>query len=543
MEQTNIFDFIEEEKYKITKPIRMIEFFAGYGSQALALKYLGVPFEHWKICEWAVKSIQAYKDIHFTNDDTDYSDLIPKEDLIEILTELGISSNYNEPMTRKQIQRLGEEKIRTIYNNICATHNLVNIQQVKGSDLEIFSTDKFTYLLTYSFPCQDLSLAGKQKGMSDTSTRSGMLWEVERILTECKILGNMPQVLLMENVPQIHNKKNMPDFQKWIDRLKELGYTNYWQDLIATDYGIPQTRNRTFMVSILGDYNYTFPKPIPLEKKLKDMLEDNVDESYFLSDKMIKYFTRDEEDKFPRKDRFEQALKLTNEKGIAGTITTCAGNRATDNFIKVKNATKQGYLEATDGDGIDISSRMHHHRGTVQKEKIQTLDCTGGETKGVVVEDDLKRELCKELIKNEIVQENDVIKHSYTDQIMSGNKKCVEMNNLMPTMTTRPDCLGVVVKDTENYIEWKEQGKLDINCRTFKENKVSSTIVTTPKNKILQNNLRIRKLTPKECFRLMGVKDEDFENCAKNQSNASLYHLAGDSIVVNVLMAIFKEML
>ena len=135
---------------------------SGYGSQALALKYLGVKFEHWKICEWAVKSIQAYKDIHFTNDNEDYTVCgkfgVAEEWIKEWLYKKGISSNYNEPMTKQQIDRLSKEQVKTIYNNIQATHNLVNIQQVKGCDLEISDTDKYEYILTYSFPCQDLSL-------------------------------------------------------------------------------------------------------------------------------------------------------------------------------------------------------------------------------------------------------------------------------------------------------------------------------------------------------------------------------------------------
>lgn len=214
--------------FKITKPIRLIELFSGYGSQALALKYLGIPFEHWKICEWAVKSIQAYKDIHFEEDTKDYSKGIEIGQIKEFLLEKGISSNYNEPMSKSQINRLSENQARTIYNNIITTHDLVNIQQVKGKDLCIKDTDKFTYLLTYSFPCQDLSLAGNRKGMSDTTTRSGLLWEVERILTE---LEEKPQVLLMENVPQVHGEGAIEDFNKWQFRLEELGYKNYWQDL------------------------------------------------------------------------------------------------------------------------------------------------------------------------------------------------------------------------------------------------------------------------------------------------------------------------
>lgn len=283
MNQLDIFDLMYPP-FKINKEIALIEFFGGYGSQALSLKYANIPFKHHKLCEWAVNSIQAYKDVHMENDNTDYSKELSVSEIKDYLFNKGISKNWNEPMTREQIDRLKEKEARTIYNNIQATHNLVNIQQVKGEDLDITDKEHFTYLLTYSFPCQDISGAGKMKGFSDTSTRSGMLWEVERILKECK---DKPDVLLMENVPLIHSQDNIGDFNKWIQSLESMGYKNYWQDLIATDYGIPQTRNRTFMVSVLGNYKYTFPEPIPLKLKLKDMLEDNVDEKYYLSQKMI----------------------------------------------------------------------------------------------------------------------------------------------------------------------------------------------------------------------------------------------------------------
>jgi DNA (cytosine-5)-methyltransferase 1 len=192
------------------------------------------------------------------------------------------------------------------------------------------------------------------------------------------------------------------------------------------------------MVSILGDYNYTFPKPIKLEKKLKDMLEDNVDEKYYLSDKMINFFTKNEEQQKENGNGFR--FNVSDGNVIAKTITTRAGSRMDDNFIKIKNATKKGYLEATDGDGIDISSRMEHHRGTVQKGKTQTLTTMGGENNGVVSKD-----------------------------------------------------------------------------------------------------LRIRKLTPKECGRLMNVKDEDIDKL--NLSDSAMYHIFGDSICSNILMALFGEML
>ena len=526
MNQTTIFD-IMYPKYKVTKPIRLIELFAGYGSQALALKYLGVKFEHWKICEWATKSIQAYNDLHI-QDYFDYSGNLSDDNILKVLIELGVSINYNEPATKEQLKR---QNFRKIYNNIIATNNLVNIQNAKGEDFKIVDKDQYDYIMTYSFPCQDLSLAGKGKGMADTSTRSGMLWEVERILNELKTTNSLPQILLMENVPQVHGSDNVEHFNKWQLALERLGYKSYFQDLIATDYGIPQTRNRCFMVSILGDYSYSFPKPIPLKLKLKDMLEDEVDEKYYLSDKMLDYCygVNQKESKFPRKERFLQSLKQTNDKSIATTITTNAGNRPTDNFIfnkalketleqnkikqdisfvdsynkkirddglsstittrindsnntfiAIKNATKKGYLEATDGDGIDISSRMEHHRGTVQKDKIQTLTTSGGNDRGVCVR---------------------TYQYAKSDKFINGKDRLQ---------------LG---KD------------------------VSDTLQTTPKEGVCYNDLRIRKLTPREAFRLMGVKDEDYENVAKNQSDSSLYHLAGDSLVTLVFCAIISTMM
>ena len=379
--QLDIFDLMYEP-FKITKPIKLIEFFGGYGSQALALKYLGANFEHHKLCEWAVKSIQAYKDVHMTNDDTDYSKDLSIEEVKEYLFNKGISSNYNEPMTKEQINRLNAKSARTIYNNIQSTHNLVNIQQVKGDDLEINDKEHFTYLLTYSFPCQDLSLAGKGKGMSDTSTRSGMLWEVERILQECK---NKPDVLLMENVPMVHSADNVGDFAKWIKSLESMGYKNYWKDLIATDYGIPQTRNRCFMVSILGDYKYTFPEPIPLKLKLKYLLEDNVDEKYYLTDKMIEGMLNTDF------NSYKLDYCLQDKGGNINTLTTSSGAKApllvkdSPDTLKIKNNNSKGYLEAEPGDGIDISSRMESHRGTVQKGKCQTITTMGGNNVGVVI--------------------------------------------------------------------------------------------------------------------------------------------------------------
>lgn len=214
-------------KFTITNRIRLIELFAGVGSQAMALRDIGADFEHYRVVEFDKYPVASYNAIHGTNFTT------------------------------------------------------MDITKITGDDLGIVDTDKYTYLMTYSFPCQDLSVAGKGKGMTKGSgTRSGLLWEVERLLNETE---NLPQVLVMENVPQVHSKKNMPDFQNWLDYLESRGYTTFWQDLNAMNYGIPQSRNRCIAVSILGDYTFEFPQTVPLDTVMADFLETDVDEKYYLT--------------------------------------------------------------------------------------------------------------------------------------------------------------------------------------------------------------------------------------------------------------------
>lgn len=283
--QISMFD--GKNKFIIDKPIRLIELFGGYGSQALALKYLGIPFEHHCLSEWAIKSIGAYKDLHFSENNIDYSQTFSKTEIVEWLNGK-ISSDYSTPLSIERIERLGEMNIRKIYNNMKACNNLGSITQIKGNDLKIVDTDKYCYIMTYSFPCQDLSSAGKGAGMAKGSnTRSGLLWEVERILKELK---QLPQVLLMENVPEVIGTKNISHFAKWVAVLDELGYKSKWGLLNAKDFEIPQNRNRCFMVSILGDYYYEMPKGFMLDYRLKDFLDKQVDESYYLKEARIKLY-------------------------------------------------------------------------------------------------------------------------------------------------------------------------------------------------------------------------------------------------------------
>ena len=400
----SIFDF-DKERFKITKPIRLIELFSGIGAQAKALEILGVPFEHWKTCEWAVNSIKSYNAIHI-KDYTDYSKDLTKEQLIEYL-DGNISTNYNEPCN---VKRQNEKWLRDIYNNCIATHNLMNIMKVKGSDLEIVDTDKYCYIMTYSFPCQDLSLAGLRQGMAtsqaDGGTRSGLLWECERILNELSSMththtqiSTLPQVLLMENVPEVIGAGNVDHFIKWTNKLESLGYSNYFEILNGKNYGIPQNRRRCFMVSILGDFAYDFPLKIKLKYKLKDFLEKKVDEKYYLDDKDLERISNWNAYEKP----LENIVDVEGGANIMPTLTTHVGKDSAgmklvcfpneDNDLKssggglpIMENTKQGYKLAKSGDGVNLANRMHHQRGNVQKGSIQTLK-TQMEI-GVVVDDE-----------------------------------------------------------------------------------------------------------------------------------------------------------
>lgn len=229
-EQMSIFD-LTMPMISIPNKIRLIELFAGYGSQAMALKEIGADFEHWKVVEFDAYAITSYNTVHNTNFGT------------------------------------------------------TDIRDLHGADLEITDTDKYTYFLTYSFPCTDLSVAGKMKGMKKGSgTRSGLLWEVERLLSEIREDGGeLPQVLFMENVPQVIQSANIKDFHAWQDFLGGLGYTNHVQILDAKDYGVAQHRERCFMFSFLGAYNYHFPEPVQLTKTMGDYLEEEVDEKYYIN--------------------------------------------------------------------------------------------------------------------------------------------------------------------------------------------------------------------------------------------------------------------
>ena len=202
------------------------------------------------------------------------------------------------------------------YNQIHGdTHNWGDITKIDEKKLPYYD------LITYSSPCQDFSVAGLGKGGDkDSGTRSSLLWECERIIRAVK-----PKYLLMENVKNLVGEKHKHNFVRWLRVLEMMGYWNFWQVLNAKDYGVPQNRERVFVVSILGGGQYLFPNKIKLKKRLKDILEPNVDEKYYLSDKMVYNLF---------KERDGLNYKPAINKDIAVTLTTKAGQRNSDNYIQ-----------------------------------------------------------------------------------------------------------------------------------------------------------------------------------------------------------------
>lgn len=349
-------------------------------------------------------------------------------------------------------------------------------------------------LWTYSFPCTDISLAGRMSGFEkDSGTHSSLLWEVQRLLSTANDDGTLPKLLLMENVKNLLSKKFKPLFDEWCKYLEDLGYKNFYKVLNAKDYGIPQNRERVFMISI-KDTNelYQFPSEINLDTKLGDYLEPVVDEKYYLSAKLIDCFT-DMKNRNGLLRGMQFTPKFAIKDKIARTITTKAGSRPCDNYIVepvitldgkviVPQATKDGYAIAEIGDGI-YTNRCISKRGVVQKDKIPTLK------------------------------------------------------------TSVNDIAVVVTKDSENYIQWEQKGWFDIECRAYKEDKVSGALNTRGHMKVLTNDVAIRRLTPLGCFRLMGFEDDDYQKIKDLKiSDTQAYKMAGNSIVVNCLTEIFKNL-
>lgn len=422
--------------------IKVFEAFAGYGSQSIALRNLGIDYEVVAISEIDKYAIQAYEAIHGP------------------------------------------------------TLNLGDISKIEVEDIPQHD------LFTYSFPCQDLSTAGKQAGLIRGQTRSGLLYECEKIIEHCR-----PKYLLMENVKNLVGKKFRPQFYEWLRYLKDLGYTNYAQVLNAKDYGVPQNRERVFVVSILGEHKpYKFPRPIPLDKCIADILEDEVGEKYYLSEEIQKRFkltTQSEDIIGTTKPDFRtigQRDLVYNKDGIMGSLV------ATD-YKQPKQILEINLPCIAASRGRNPNNPSDRTAGAPTEQRLEF------NTKGI----------------------------SNTLTTVQKDNYVIVDNNIIPSVRKNfeREKYDIAVSEKEIYQCKCESGWQDNQVGI----KVTPTLRAGNSNTFVYSDYRIRKLTPRECFRLMGMRECDIDKIQQaGISNTQQYKMAGNSIVVDVLEAIFKNL-
>ena len=540
----------------------------------------------------------------------------------------------------KALERLGIEYEIADYVEIdkyaVKSFNAMHGTNFEPQDICTWDKDIEVDLIMHGSPCQDFSLAGKQAGGDkDSGTRSSLMYETIRIVEKLK-----PKYVIWENVKNLLSKKHRHNFDAYLETMEQLGYVNYYQVLNAKDYGIPQNRERVFTVSILNGDSYNFPQGeqcnnkinrkyglygqitrwgvydenglaptitasmgmggghIPmidnfefppkqeLKLKLKDMLEDEVEEKYYLSDNMMNYVLDNNETQKGTKwegradnDTLNSAIAHTlSVRGAGGNQRAGVSNFIVDSVeeeikvkelkLRIKEATKQGYKEAYEGDGVNISGRMKYQRGNVQKESIQTITTSGGNDRGVVVSDKPRKDI-KELEKyceycgkqlerkrfNGRLEDFTVFKNRKycnrecmrKDWVKIGDNHNQSYSNAHTTarkineLILHKELCELCGSDTNldiHHIDgnWQNNNLDNLMClcrschKKYERNKD-------------KNELRIRKLTPLEVWRLMGFDDEDFEKASQVNSNTQLYKQAGNSIVVNVLEAILRNLL
>jgi len=572
VEQTSILDYgVEIPKYIHTHKrtfnknhtIKFFEAFAGIGCQRMGLNRINANYEMIGISEIDKYALKSYKAIH------------------------GKTKNYGD------ISKMEEMP----YADIC----------------------------TWSFPCQDISLAGKQKGLTE-GTRSNYGYDFLDVIERTE---KKPKVLIMENVAALFSKKFEKDLHTIYMKLEYMGYKNFTKMLNAKNYGVAQNRDRIFMVSILkteDDPNpeYEFPIPFKLEKRLKDYLESDVDEKYYLSDKAIKGIRNSNFNVTQRRiqelcardykdpkcvqvaemsggkwDKMHDiAKRVYGGNGISPTIHTMGGGNLEPKILEEpiclnskvngKQPSLQDRVYDTDGTStaittsympsiaepiqIDIKhnvkvrkhevdidglkSLLREHKNISNKEIAEKLNQPMTLVEHWFRNDksfsipnaeiwfDLKELLGITTAKfDKAITEFEIKENEY-----DMSNRAYHENGISPTVTsTQEPKIAIPEATNKGYAEAQEGDGVYINRPHQKRGVVQKGMIPTLKTSSddigVVDNLRIRKLTPLECWRLMGIDDEDFYKAQAVVSNSQLYKQAGNGIVVDVFAEILKGLI
>lgn len=661
--------------------LKIFESFSGYGSQSIALENIGIDYEVVATSEIDKYAIIAYDALHRHNMNTEVEQKT-KEEMVEYLQNKRIAWDSKK---EKCMLPKSEKQIRQLYEACVRSKNLGDISNIKVEDIPKHD------LFTVSSPCTDFSVAGKTKGAmwtckkcetkfnpfetnftskcpncgseEITKTASSLLVECSKIIQYCR-----PKFIFMENVKNLVGKKFKPFFDKWCEYLESLGYTNYYSVLNGKDFGIPQNRERVFMISIHGEHTpYEFPKGFPLELRLKDMLEDKVDEKYYLPQEMHDRFlafpknrlnnedlevigttapnpydkngniiydkctsawcyspdkcistlsTRDykqpkqivesNNDKFVSK-KYEEFIdtdtisptiptsqgggvcpKILVEKlgniypsngqngniyssnGISPTIS--AGTGIKGNGIGSNNAPKilidklnfVGGIGEKDwaGDGKKLSrnypqgNRVYDENG-IACSQTSNGGGLGGPTGlyltdnkdinpirlGGVFDDEKSRHQAGSVRdKEQLSPTLDTAQGGYREPCIV-EKVQLKNSDIELTQEELPCCVASRGRNVDNPSRRIAGDDLEQRLEPNRNDCTNTLTSVSKDNYVMQRNFRIRRLTCRECFRLMGLKDYQIDLIQNAKiSDTQQYKMAGNSIIVDVLEYIFSNL-
>ena len=572
----------------MTEKITMIELFSGIGAQERALRQLNIPYEVIHTCDCDKDATLSYAAMRYDIEEEMKSfDFQSQEQMVTELQAKNLGYDFQKGK-HTITSRTPIDKLKQYYIADKLSKNLGDISKV----------DKLPYadIVTYSYPCTDMSVAGKGEGMVNkcecghswpinfddgdsalvcnkcgrtvtSSTRSGLLGQVQRLLAVAKNNNTLPKYLILENVKPLVGKKFKPQFDSWCNWLDSIGYNTYYEVLNGKHYGVAQNRERVFAISIRKDVDigFKFPETIPLQHRLKDVLEKRVDEKYYINNEKTEALIAQLQDKL---ENSVQTIKVSNQATVVDGFTDEAGTLMARDWKGFGNQAMTAVVEpfivasrGRDSDNPDVN--------TEQKLEPNLTGCTNTITS---------------VQKDNWVAEPTRLGNIYGEQFGTGYAGNVwDTNGISPALMTMQggnrqplvvDAEPVIYDDYNSRIPQDQDAitTLTTNCgasatrngvkiiepivceqrcdeglRLFKDDVCGTlrTIDACGDKRVVEPGIRwrIRKLTEKECWRLMSFSDEDVDRAAKFVSPTHLYKQAGNSIIVNVLISIFHSLL
>ena len=548
--------------------IRLFDSFAGIGALHQALKELGVPVQVVGLSEIDVDAIISYAGVHEL--DLESIPLKSVDEMREYLMERNIGYSFEKD--KSSIPRLRVDKLEKVYRASVITNNLGDISKLNYIEIPDFD------LFNFSFPCTNVSTSGRREGLGE-GTHSGLYrYGIE------VIKAKKPQYIMIENVKGLISKKFIDGFYNIVEEIESLGYTCFFHNkdgkpkcLNAKDYGVPQNRERIFVICVRNDIkvNFKFPEPFPLKYRLKDVLESEVDEKYYLS--------KEVQDRFKPNDKFKdmsgnivgttapdfrtigQRDLCYQENSIMGTLVATDYKQPKQVVLQTSDNSNKPYFVDRQGRVQEFDLKENYIQWDTSKKQYNS------QQDRAFYDEKLSGTIATNAMANVIENSEPLICASRGRNVENPSDRTPGIHTeqrLEINYSGTSNTLTTVQKD--NYVLEPNVIKPEHNDIFDKqsENNINIVIGSTQKNAYVGNgemsptltsamgtggghipmvgnvpNFRIRKLTPTECWRLMGFRDEHIHRAMElGVSNSQLYKQAGNSIVVDVLYYIFKEL-